>query len=224
MISLLFDIDGTLLRAGGAGMKAVHQALEVMFGPVAAPEIRVHGRTDHGIMTDVFDGLGEDYQSHRKTFDELYWQLLPAELKASGGELLPGVTTLLDRLAEDSGVAVGILTGNAKRAAESKLSHYGIEHYFHFGGYGDDHSNRDDVAAQAVANARLVNGEMFRDQRVWVIGDTVNDISCARAVGAKVIAVETGGGTPDELAKAAPDLQMSDLTDVESFLAAIRSF
>ncbi len=222
MISLLFDIDGTLLRAGGAGMKAVHQALEVMFGPVATPETQVHGRTDHGIMTDVFDALQEDYQTHRKTFDELYWKLLPAELEASGGELLPGVSPMLEMLAEDTDVAVGILTGNAKQAAESKLSHFGIDHYFHFGGYGDDHSNRDDVAAQAVANARLANGEKFQEHQVWVIGDTVNDISCARSVGAKVIAVETGGGTAAELARAEPDLQLSDLTDLETFLSAIR--
>lgn len=223
MISLLFDIDGTLLRCGGAGMKAVSKALKQMFGVASVSGIRVHGRTDHGIMTDVFRAISQDYQAHRKTFDELYWQLLPGELQVSGGILLPGVLPLLDELAGDPEIALGILTGNAKAAAVSKLMHFGIDHYFEFGGYGDHHSDRDDVAACAVAEARSAIGEGFQERQVWVVGDTVNDIRCARSVGANVIAVETGGGSPSGLAEAGPDAQMVDLSDCGAFVRAIKS-
>ena len=221
LISLLFDIDGTLLRAGNAGMKAVHETLVEMFGEVPESKVAVHGRTDHGIMTDVFDTLEKDYQHYRGEFDQLYWNKLPRVLGKSGGNLLPGVVELLEVLAAAPDVALGILTGNARVPADIKLKHFGIERYFSFGGYGDNHSNRNQVAAEAVEAARSQLQESFNADRVWVIGDTVNDITCARSVGAKVIAVETGGSTHDELVLAAPDAIFADLSNVNDFLAVV---
>ena len=221
MISLLFDIDGTLLRAGGAGMKAVHEALTELFGDVEESSLLVHGRTDHGIMTDVFAGIGRDYLQHREDFDQLYWSKLPEVMEKSNGVLLPGVTQLLDHLAAEPDVALGILTGNARAAADIKLQFFGVERYFSFGGYGDDHSDRNQVAALAVEEARLSLGDSFDSDRVWVIGDTVNDIVCARSIGANVIAVETGGGTREELLQAEPDVVFADLVNCSDFLAAI---
>ena len=221
MISLLFDIDGTLLRSGNAGMKAVHETLVEMFGEVPESKVAVHGRTDHGIMTDVFDTLEKDYQHYRGEFDQLYWNKLPRVLGKSGGNLLPGVVELLEVLAAAPDVALGILTGNARVPADIKLKHFGIERYFSFGGYGDNHSNRNQVAAEAVEAARSQLQESFNADRVWVIGDTVNDITCARSVGAKVIAVETGGSTHDELVLAAPDAIFADLSNVNDFLAVV---
>ena len=221
LISLLFDIDGTLLRSGNAGMKAVHETLVEMFGEVPESKVVVHGRTDHGIMTDVFDALGKDYQHHRGEFDQLYWSKLPGVLERSGGGMLPGVVALLEVLAAAPDVELGILTGNARVPADIKLKHFGIEHYFSFGGYGDSHSNRNQVAAEAIESARSQLQGSFDADRVWVIGDTVNDITCTRSVGAKVIAVETGGGTHDELVLAAPDEIFSDLSNVIDFLTAV---
>ena len=221
LISLLFDIDGTLLRSGNAGMKAVHETLVEMFGEVPESKVVVHGRTDHGIMTDVFETLEKDYQHHRGEFDRLYWNKLPGVLEKSGGDLLPGVVELLEVLAAAPDVALGILTGNARVPADIKLKHFGIEHYFSFGGYGDSHSSRDQVAAEAIESARSQLQDSFDADRVWVIGDTVNDITCARSVGAKVIAVETGGGTHDELVLAAPDEIFSGLSNVNDFLTAV---
>ncbi len=223
LVSLLFDIDGTLLRAGNAGMKAVHETLVEMFGEVPESNLVVHGRTDHGIMTDVFDLLEKDYQQHRGEFDQLYWDKLPGVMAKSDGFLLPGVAGLLEELSAAPDVALGILTGNARVAADIKLKHFGIERYFSFGGYGDDHSDRNQVAAVAVEAAREELQGSFDADRVWVIGDTVNDVNCARSVGAKVIAVETGGGTKDELTEAAPDFVFEDLRDVESFLFSVRN-
>ena len=221
MISLLFDIDGTLLRAGNAGMKAVHEALVEMFGEVPESKLMVHGRTDHGIMTDVFNAIGKDYQQYRSEFDQLYWDKLPSVMEKAGGYLLPGVAELLEVLASVPDIALGILTGNARVPADIKLKYFGIQQYFSFGGYGDNHSDRNQVAAVAIEAARAQLQGTFDADRVWVIGDTVNDITCARSVGAKVIAVETGGGTHDELVLAAPDEIFSGLSNVNDFLAAV---
>ncbi|MDB2686565.1 HAD hydrolase-like protein [Mariniblastus sp.] len=222
MISLLFDIDGTLLRAGNAGMKAVHESLVEMFGEVEEAKMLVHGRTDHGIMTDVFAGIGQDYQKHRNEFDQLYWSKLPEVMATSGGELLPGVLQLLEALSAEPDMALGILTGNARAAADIKLKFFGIEQYFSFGGYGDHDSDRNQVAALAVAEARSSLKDSFDSDQVWVIGDTVNDIRCGRSVGAKVIAVETGGGTRKELLEAEPDIVFKDLANKDAFLTTVR--
>lgn len=222
MISLLFDIDGTLLRAGNAGMKAIHETLIEMFGEVQESDLVVHGRTDQGIMTDVFAGIGRDYQQHRDDFDQMYWSKLPAVMASSGGELLPGVAELLEDLSAAPDVALGILTGNARVPADIKLKFFGIQQYFSFGGYGDHHSDRNQVAALAVQQARLSVGDSFDPSKVWVIGDTVNDIVCARSIGARVIAVETGGGTREELLAAEPDIVFTDLVKRDNFLAVVR--
>ena len=223
LLSLLFDIDGTLLRAGNAGMKAVHETLVEMFGEVPESKLLVHGRTDHGIMTDVFNSLEKDYQQYRGEFDQLYWEKLPEVMERSDGYLLPGVAELLEALAAAPGVAMGILTGNARVPADIKLKYFGIEQYFAFGGYGDNYSDRNQVAAEAMEAARSQLQETFNADRVWVIGDTVNDITCARSVGAKVIVVETGGGTRDELELAAPDVIFRDLSSVNDFLAVVEN-
>ena len=222
MISLLFDIDGTLMRAGNAGMKAVHDSLVEMFGDVAESDLVVHGRTDHGIMTDVFAGIGQDYHVHRSDFDPLYWSKLPGVMAKSDGELLPGVSQLLDTLSADPDVALGILTGNSRAAADIKLNYFGIERYFSFGGYGDHHSDRNQVAAWAVDEARLSLEDSFDSDQVWVIGDTVNDVVCGRSIGAKVIAVETGGGTRAQLLEAEPEIVLKDLSNTSDFLAFIK--
>jgi phosphoglycolate phosphatase len=203
-------------------MIAVHKTLESMFGEMPAPEMQVHGRTDNGIMSDVFELIAKDYQDFRETFDKLYWETLPEVLCSTNGSLLPGVLALLETLEREPDIALGILTGNAKTPAEIKLSHFGIANFFECGGYGDDHPCRNDVAAIAVNAARSHAPANFDEGRVWVIGDTVNDIICARSVGAKVIAVETGGGSTADLANAGPDVLLTDLSVQDDFVAAIR--
>jgi len=118
-------------------------------------------------------------------------------------------------------IELGILTGNAERAAEVKLKHFGLEKYFRFGGYGDHHADRNDVARLAMESAQKVLGEEFEAEQLWVVGDTVNDVNCARSINAKVIAVETGGGDPDVLRASNPDCQLVSLARAEDFLSAI---
>jgi phosphoglycolate phosphatase-like HAD superfamily hydrolase len=219
MWTILFDIDGTLIRCGGAGMSAMGQTVAELFGLREIPEIPLHGRTDRGIVGDLFERLQIDLDGDYSGFYEIYFQRLKTVLKTSNGEVLPGVFELLTKLNEMPTVALGILTGNASEAAAIKLEHFQLSEYFLFGGYGDDHHDRNDVAAQAVTAASKSLGSRFDPSKVWVIGDTSNDIRCARSIGAKVFAVTTGGESLEQLSESNPDFLKDDLNDVNEWLS-----
>lgn len=220
----LFDIDGTLIHTRGAGMAALREGLRVAFG-VADPtdQVVVHGRTDRGITRDLFRFHGiDDIQEHWERFRSAYLRVLPGTLAARPGTVLPGIVPLLETLAARDDVAIGLLTGNTREGARIKLAHYGLDRYFTFGGFGDLHLERDDVAREALAAVSDRLNGLVDLQRVWVIGDTPTDVSCGRAIGARVIAVATGNHTRAELAAANPDHLANDLSDPGPLLALWR--
>lgn len=221
MHTILFDIDGTLLRCGGAGLKAIGHVMGQLFGVKELERVPVHGRTDEGILNDLFEQSSLVFDDHRDEFNHKYWAKLTETLGDSPSYLLPGVPRLLEQLALREDVALGVLTGNSERAAEVKLRHFQLDHFFKFGGFGDFHSDRNDVARLALASARSFLGERFDASRLWVVGDTVNDILCARAINAKVVAVETGGASASELEAAAPDAVMPSLDDHREFFKVL---
>ena len=224
MHTLLFDIDGTLIKSGGAGFRAMRIAMSQLFGIDEIPSLEVHGRTDRGILRDLFEHANLDFDEHGEEFNRVYWQHLPSSLHQTEGWILPGVMELLTRLASTPGFALGILTGNARRAADIKLDHFELSPFFAFGGHGDRHACRNDVAAVARAAAAEHLGSQFDPEKIWVIGDTVNDIKCARAIESRVIAVETGGTAPADLRAAEPDAQLATLADCETFLNLFEAY
>lgn len=221
--TLLFDIDGTIMTSAHAGTSAMAETAKELFGVEEIGPLNVHGRCDRGILAELFQGLGVSYEQHHEEFSQRYYQNLPASLIRNQGRLLPGVKSLLETLHTQDNIALGILTGNLQRAAEIKLKHVGVEQYFSFGGYGDQFADRNDVASQAVQSAKFTIKEVFSSDKMWVIGDTPNDIRCARSIGAKVLAVETGGGSPEELSNAEPDLLLPDLSDCGIWLKSLNS-
>ena len=220
--TILFDIDGTLTTSSNAGMGAMETTVEQLFGINEVPELSMHGRTDNSILHELFAAIGVEHDGTFDQFNQQYCLNLPSSLNDRNARLLPGVEPLLEELAGLENVELGLLAGNLKQAAEIKIRHVGIEHYFSFGGYGDLHADRNDVAVEAVKNAREALGDRFSAQHVWVIGDTANDIRCARHVGAKVMAVETGGATPESLRAADPDLQIRDLTEANAWCSQMK--
>ncbi len=219
---LLFDIDGTLIDAGGAGQAAMEAALAEQFGarrPVTG--ISTAGRTDRAIAVDLFRFHEiEVNDGHWSRYLSSYFRLLPNSLDAGRGVILPGVTELLGRLSQMPNVMLGLLTGNFAEGAHLKLTHYGLSDHFQLGGFGDAHLDRDDVAREAfrAVQSRLPDVE---PSRVWVIGDTPSDIRCARAIGAKVLAVATGIFAAGELEKHQPDHLLGDLSQPEPWLQAV---
>lgn len=217
----LFDIDGTLLNSGGAGQAAMEAALLRMFGannPVHG--ISTAGRTDRAIVSDLFTFF-------QIAHDELVWEQfvsayleeLPKHLASREGMVLPGVVEILEILHARDDVLLGLLTGNFALGAKTKLAHFQLDHYFPFGGYGDHHHHRDDVAREAFRLLEEFHQQPVLLDRLWVIGDTPADIQCGRAIGAKVVAVGTGLYSLEELETAQADYLFADFSDPTRLLS-----
>lgn len=214
---IFFDIDGTLLSTGGAGQAALERALHDSF-EVDFPfqGVLTSGRTDRGIVDEIFETHGvENTPEHRITFRDAYLKRLPETLEGKPGRLLTGVTELLDALADDDRLELSVLTGNYEASAWIKLRHYGVADYFEYGGFGDNHSARDDVATNAVDAAERKLGYRPPPADTLVIGDTIPDITCSRHIGAHAAAVATGSFTVKELQAGSPDLLFEDLSDTQ---------
>jgi phosphoglycolate phosphatase-like HAD superfamily hydrolase len=209
----LFDIDGTLLASGGAGKAALEAGFAEEFGIRGRiDELILSGRTDRAITTDLLQRSGlPATDENRERLLTAYLRHLPAVLARVQGRVLPGVVELVQRLARRERTALGLLTGNIRRGAAVKLGHYGLAGHFAFGGYGDDHLDRDDVAREALSAWRDYHGDDITAHRVWVIGDTPHDVRCARAIGATAVAVATGWHDRAELAACRPDVLLDDL-------------
>lgn len=225
MKACLFDIDGTLIQTAGAGQRAFAEAFAAEFGvKELSNDVPFAGCSDRGIAGGLFEVHGiENSTANWDRFRTAYVTRIASHVADCEGEVLPGVVELIDRVEALGDVHIGLLTGNVAAAAEAKLSHYGLWDRFAFGGYGDDHSDRNDIAATAAAKARERHGRLTRDERIVVIGDTPNDVRCARSIGAFVAAVATGHTPAITLAAANPDLLIPTLEEgdeIVSFFAA----
>lgn len=216
---LLWDIDGTLIASGGAGMRALQAALRHVFGiDGSLADIDFAGRTDQWIMREIFKkfSLAPTPENFARCF-EGYVAALPVELINPQARVLPGVRALLRTAAAHDATAQGLLTGNMRRGAQTKLAHHGLWEHFAFGAFGDDSEFRNDLGPHALRRAREHHRAEFPAHRVWIIGDTPHDIACARTAGVRVLAVATGSSTVDELAAHQPDAVLPNLADSEAF-------
>jgi phosphoglycolate phosphatase-like HAD superfamily hydrolase len=213
---ILFDIDGTLLSAGGAPRRAFRRALTEFFGTEgAAATDDFSGKTDPQIVYDLMTvaGFGDNHIAERiAAVFESYVAGLAAELETEiGHRLLPGVKDLVSRLAEDPRVVVGLVTGNVETGARLKLDHFGLWDRFRVGAFGSDDRERDRLPPIAVERARRLTGRSFVGEEVVVVGDTPADVRCARAAGAIAVAVATGPPGRDALVASDPDFLLDSL-------------
>ena len=227
MFVALFDIDSTLLQTRGAGRAAFAETFRAEFDIESLEgDISFAGRSDRAIVRDVLARHGiEDEPVTWQRFLRGYLNRLERTLAVRKGGLLPGVAPLLRAIRERSDIAMGILTGNVAAGARLKLEHYGIDSFFDFGGYGDHHTDRGGIAADALDAADAFMQSAYGRSAVpaltTVIGDTPQDVRCARAIAAKAIAVATGNSSLAELNAEAPDRAFADLTDRDAVLATI---
>lgn len=219
----LFDIDGTLVRSGGAGKAAMEMALQETFSVELSPtHVSYSGRTDRAIGRDLFRLHGVPFEEDNwKRFIATYLRVLPDCLARSTGNICPGIVPLLDTLETRSSLAVGLLTGNLREGARVKLGHYGLYQRFAFGGFGDHHWERDHVAHEAREAVHQHLGRTVDPDRIWVIGDTPLDVQCARAIGARAVAVATGFDDARVLEAAEPDLLLDDFSDPGPLLSQL---
>ena len=183
------------------------------------------GRTDFGIVTEIFDRYGiEHSERQRQRFRQAYLERLPGYLQSLSGLILPGVSDLLAQLSRRDDLVLALLTGNYSEGAWIKLQHFELDHYFEFGGFGDGHADRNLVADTARETAESMLGISIVGHQCCVVGDTPADIECARAIGASVVAVATGTYTTDELLAHNPDHLFADFSDVSEAVDRITTF
>jgi phosphoglycolate phosphatase len=223
---VLFDIDGTLVLTGRAGLRAMNRACEETVGHASALNgIAVAGRTDWIILHDVMANHGLSLDAAR--LDDLrrrYVAHLAVEIQLPGEglkEVMPGIRPLLDRLRARPDVAVGLLTGNFEESARIKLEYFDLWKYFPCGAFGNDSPDRNDLVPIAARRARESGLADVPASHVLVIGDTPHDVACAHAVGAVAVAVATGNYTVDQLRETNADYVFKDLSDIEAFLKLI---
>ena len=216
---VLFDIDGTLIRTGGAGVKAFAKTFASEFNAADGFErLKFAGRTDFSLVREFFTFHQiAPTPGNFKRFFERYVFWLDHILRDSKTEVCPGVWELVRELqALPQAPLLGLLTGNIRLGAEIKLRHLNLWDVFQTGGFADDHEERDRIAAVARQRGSRVLGENLRGDQVVVIGDTPHDIRCARAIGAKALAVATGGAKLGELELHQPDWAMPDLRAISA--------
>jgi phosphoglycolate phosphatase-like HAD superfamily hydrolase len=223
---VLFDVDGTILTASGAGRNAMHRAFLDVYGtagPIETYDFR--GKTDLVILRDLLAAAGlaaAAVAAGQAAFFDRYLEHLAADLgDGSRVKLFPGVARLVEALAAEPRCVVGLLTGNVEGGARLKLQPTGLWPHFRLGAYGSDDADRTRLPAVAAARAAALVGRPFRGADLVVLGDTPLDVACARAFGAAAIAVATGWHAAADLEACQPDHVFPDLSDTERVLAAI---
>ena len=217
---VLFDIDGTLLLSGRAGLRAMTRAFQQAFGITDAFKGESFGgRTDSYLVSKALTqaGLPDSDENHHR-FRDTYLPLLAEEIQHPGQGhkgLMPGARELLEALAAYEHLHLALLTGNYREAAAIKLQHFEIWDFFEWGAFSDDHHDRNELVPIARSRAETYDIPPEAIERVIVIGDTPHDIECARVAGARSIAVATGGYTVEQLREAGADHVLQDLSDTQ---------
>ncbi len=218
---ILFDIDGTLLRCGPQVRAIMSGSLQGVFGVTGDIDgYQFAGRTDDGIVFDLMTGAGVAERRVAELlpgFRELYLGRLERDLSRDGMEILPGVESLLERLAARDDVLLGLLTGNWEAGARSKLARFDLNRFFSFGAFGDGCRSRDELPPVALDRARQHPGShALAAERTVIVGDSVLDVSCARAHGLASLAVATGLTAAADLERAGARWVVPDLRQASS--------
>jgi phosphoglycolate phosphatase-like HAD superfamily hydrolase len=240
---VLFDIDGTLIRTGGVGGRALGRAVAKLHGwQDALAGLDLAGMTDPWIVDAIFHrqrGRGATAAELAQVI-EAYLPLLAEELAAAGDryQVLPGVERAIAHALE-RGALVGLATGNVEPAARLKLTPGRLHGHFSYGGYGSDARERAELVSRGVARGlalsktktatatatakatatatktmTMTRSGAARTPDVWVIGDTVHDITAAHAAGARAVGVASGGSSREVLAAAEPEILIDSLEDL----------
>lgn len=224
----LFDLDGTLVHSGGAGVRALRSALLDVFRVEMSEEmvrrVPFHGRTDPAIARDLLAAAGVPLAGGEpeRRFLERYLELLPQEMTRSPRRrIYPGVRELLDALEAEPCARLGLLTGNLEGGARAKLAPFELNRFFPAGGFGSDSADRREVARFARDRCAAHYGISPAPERVVVVGDTPADVDCARASGFRAVCVATGIHSVEDLESEGAEIVFRDFADTAGVLAAL---
>jgi phosphoglycolate phosphatase-like HAD superfamily hydrolase len=216
VILYLFDIDGTLVRAGGAGARALDRIVHARHGIADAMRgIEAGGKTDPGIVQEMFAARLARAATDAEVTEIIDAYLAVLDEECGRGDrfrVLDGAVAVLEWLAARADVALGVATGNVLDGARIKLERAGLWHRFAFGGYGSDSAVRAELVARAIARGEAHVGRPAR--AVVVVGDTLHDVSAARACGAMCVAVTTGSDERGKLEASGADVVIDSLVEL----------
>jgi beta-phosphoglucomutase-like phosphatase (HAD superfamily) len=212
--AILFDVDGTLIRSGGASDRAWHRAFEELHGvDVDVPKVTGKGVPDPAVGRQCFEAaLG------RAPSDEEMGALMAKRLEYLPGEVersdhyrvMEGVEQLLEQLIDD-GELLGLTTGNVEPAAHIKLARANLNRFFSFGGYGSDSPDRTELTRKALERGGIVAGAPFDPAACFSVGDTPRDVEAGHGAGIRVVGVATGDYSVEQLLEAGADAAVASL-------------
>ena len=217
----MFDIDGTLISTNGLAGRLMLKALEVEIKKPIEYELKVFvGSTDRLILRNFIEGAQVPVENIESTIDRVlskYLQYLKEKMTLSNCvKILPGVQELLNIIRDDENMFIGLLTGNIKKGAHSKLSLANLWDYFPIGAFGDDAVDRNELPPIAIQRATDFFETGFNNKNIWIIGDSPKDIICAKTNNLRSLAVATGWHKMDELSQLHPDVVIPDLSKTEN--------
>jgi phosphoglycolate phosphatase-like HAD superfamily hydrolase len=223
---ILWDVDGTLVRTGGVGAEAFNTAIETLFGvPAGDHGVSLAGKTDPQIAREILTvlDLHDDLDGRLPGLLAETERIVAArrDVIRARGEILPGVSALLERLRRPDTVQT-VLTGNTAANAAVKLDAFDLSRWLDLevGAYGSDDADRNALVEVALTRVERSYGRFDRS-RVWVIGDTPLDAACARAGGVHCLLVASGFAARAALDAAGADHVVDDLTDTEAILSLL---
>ncbi len=222
---ILFDIDGTLLTARGAGSQALEKTIRQCYRiATLSVQLPLDGKTDLMIIREALSLAGAEgafEQGLSEEFLAVYDHHLTEELhRCDHFRVLPGVTRLLNRLDRSEDFLSGLATGNVAAGARRKLSKGNLLPFFQFGGFGCDNESRTEIVRAAVLRGQRILGSRFSGKSV-VVGDTPRDILHAREAGVKTVGVATGSFELEQLKACSPDAVFPSLESTEEVLQTL---
>lgn len=215
---LLYDIDGTLLNVRRDFILGIIEAQLSRFD-IEKPDSNTRsfaGRTDRGIFMELIG----DMPNAEILVQELiknYTEAMTRHLSREFIQLHDGAFESVEE-AISLDIPVGLCTGNVRAVAMKKVQTAGLPDAFKFGGFGEVSEDRNELPGEADRDYRSLFSDSPEPSRYVIIGDTPNDIRCAKHFGAKSVAVTTGGFSEDELAAHNPDLIISSLQNPRRWL------
>ncbi len=218
---LLYDIDGTLLNVH---REFIYEIIEEQLSifDIEKPEADSRsfaGRTDRGIFMELIGDM-PDAEYLLQEMIQNYIQAMAQHLSADHLIVHKGA---IESVKEAVGlrIPVGLCTGNIRDVAMKKVQTAGLHGIFSFGGFGEVSENRNELPGEADRDYRAQFNEQPAPGRYVIIGDTPNDIRCAKYFGAKSVAVTTGGFSKSELLEYEPDLIVDSLHNPTDWLSKL---
>jgi len=220
--AVLFDIDGTILNCNGAGKRSLLQASEEVFGTSGTMRhVQFQGKTDPNIIKEALAEHHVQVQNIRREMDRfksVYFEILKKNISEAEVTVYPGIFEILEELSRNDNILVGLLTGNFTEGARIKLDKHNLNRYFTFGAYGDDAETRNGLPEVARRRISEIHGMNMDFSSIYIIGDTIHDIGCAKFSGSVSVAVGTGWSDIDELKNEKPDYYFDDLKNFNDFI------